>query len=63
MEKYFCILQSGISGITRVLTLTTEKRTAEGTWVGGGGQNKNAALRRRRRLLVALLRLRDGRTC
>lgn len=30
VENYFCIWQSEISGITRVLTLTTEKRTAQG---------------------------------
>lgn len=30
LDKYFCILQSGMSGITRVLHLTTEERSARG---------------------------------
>ena len=37
MEKYFCISQSGISGITRVLTLTTVKGDCRGDLGGGGG--------------------------
>lgn len=37
-EQYFCISQSGISGITRVLTSTTEMRTAEN--LGGGTELK-----------------------
>lgn len=40
VEKYFCISQSGISGITRVLTLTEEKRTAEGDFGGEGTKQK-----------------------
>lgn len=34
VDKYFCILQSGMSGIARVLSLTTEEWSAE---IGGCG--------------------------
>lgn len=42
VEKYFCILQLGMSGITRVLIPTAKKRTAEGSW-GGGMKQKCSA--------------------
>lgn len=48
VEKYFCISQSGISGITRVLSLTAKERTAEKDF-GGKGQNKNTAFKQCRR--------------
>lgn len=40
VDKYFCILQSGMSGIARVLSLTTEEWSAEMggvRWGGGEG--------------------------
>lgn len=52
MDKYFCILQSGMSGIARVLSLTTEERSAERE--EGAGQRK---------LVVAPPGRQDGKIC